>query len=167
MSLKKLSQNDKGVSAIEFALIGPLFLLFTIGIVEFGIYFLKKNMVSHVLYEASRNIQTGEIQNSSTPYQTFLDEYCVEVPSFMRCDEITFDVRSFDAVADVSFPDPVYDDEGNPENFVFQPGGSEQITSIRASIPHQFVTPLMREYFQPTEEPAIIVGHSIAKNEPF
>ena len=58
MCLRRLCKNDKGVSAIEFALIGPLFLLFTVGIIEFGVYFLKRNMVSHVLYEASRNIQT-------------------------------------------------------------------------------------------------------------
>lgn len=167
MCLKRLCRNDKGVSAIEFALIGPLFLLFTIGIIEFGIYFLKRNMVSHVLYEASRNIQTGEIQNSSNPQATFLAEYCADTPSFMRCSEITFDVRSFDSVAAVTFPDVVYDNQGNPQNFVFQPGTGEQITAMRASIPHQFVTPLMRDYFQPTDDPAIIVGYSIAKNEPF
>ncbi|MCI4646230.1 MAG: pilus assembly protein [Hyphomonadaceae bacterium] len=167
MPVKRLCKDDKGVSAIEFALIGPLFLLFTIGIIEFGLYFLKKNLVSHVLYEASRNIQTGEIQSSANPQQTFIDEYCADSPGFLRCNEISFDVRSFDSVAAVSFPAPVYDDAGNPQNFVFQPGSGEQITAMRASIPHQFITPLMRKYFQPTEDPALIVGHSIAKNEPF
>ena len=167
MSLKKLGRDSKGVSALEFALIGPLFILFTIGIIEFGIYFLKRNMVSHVLYEASRNIQTGEIQNSDNPQQMFLEEYCADTPEFMRCEDISFDVRSFDSINEVSFPAPVYNDEGIPQNFVFQPGEGEQITAIRASIPHQFVTPLMRNYFQPSEAPAILVGYSIAKNEPF
>ena len=76
-------------------------------------------------------------------------------------------MRSFATVADVVFPNPTFDSNGKPTNFVFQPGGSSQITAIRASATHNFITPFLTDILQPQGKPVILVGFSIFKNEPF
>lgn len=38
---------------------------------------------------------------------------------------------------------------------------------MRVATPYRFVTPFMQDVFQPDGAPAIIVGYSVARNEPF
>lgn len=167
MFWRKFSRDKKGVTAIEYALVGPIFFLMIIGTFEYSLYFLKKNIVSHVLYEASRNVQTGEVQKSANPLTTFQAMYCAERVVLVDCLDIQFDVRSFSDVDAVTFPPATFDDDGIADNFTFEPGGPSEITAMRAAVPHNFITPMMQRYFQPDGNPAIIVGYAIAKNEPF
>lgn len=148
-------------------MVAPVFLLMVAGIVEYSLYYFKTSHLKHVLYEASRNIQTGEVQDAENPRAFFREQYCKDVSFLARCDSISFDVRAFDSLAGISYPDAVFDAAGAPANFVFEPGSSEQITVMRVSTPYRFVTPLMADIFQPDGQPAIIVGYSVARNEPF
>lgn len=161
-----LKKND-GVTAIEFAIVAPVFFLLLFFTVEYCVYFFKRSMVHHVLYETARTIQTGEIQLSDTPWTDFVDTYCTESMAIVDCSLISFDVRAYASLDSINLPKAQFDDNGRPLNFVFQPGSGEQITVMRASIPHQFITPIMQDIFQKDGKPVIIVGYSVSKNEPF
>jgi Flp pilus assembly protein TadG len=152
---------------VEFAIVAPLFFLMVIAAAEYFLYFFKRSLISHVMYEASRDIQTGEIQANANPATAFRDAWCPKAMGVVSCDAISFDVRSFNTLADVSFPAATFDANGKPTNFVFQPGSGDQITAMRASTPHRFVTPMMADIFQDGDAPVIIVGYSVARNEPF
>lgn len=156
-----------GATAVEFAMVAPVFLFMIAGIVEYSLYYFKTSHLKHVLYEASRNIQTGEVSAADNPQVYFQTEYCKDVRFLASCSSISFDVRAFDNLSDVTYPDAAFDTTGRPTNFVFQPGASEQITVMRVSTPYRFVTPMIADIFQTSGTPAIIVGYSVAKNEPF
>lgn len=47
---RRMDKNRKGVAAVEFALVAPLFLIFFLGIVEFG----RLTMVRNVMTQATR-----------------------------------------------------------------------------------------------------------------
>jgi Flp pilus assembly protein TadG len=51
--------NADGASAIEFALVVPIFLTLVFGIVVYGFYFATLNAVNHIAYEAARASVTG------------------------------------------------------------------------------------------------------------
>jgi Flp pilus assembly protein TadG len=166
-SLRLYAQAKDAVTAVEFALVAPVFLLMISGIVEYSLYYFKTSHLKHVLYEASRNIQTGEVQDAADPQAFFQSEYCQDVSFLAECSSISFDVRAFDSLAEISYPDASFGADGAPTNFVFQPGGSDQLTVMRVATPYTFITPLMADIFQPSGQPAIIVGYSVARNEPF
>jgi hypothetical protein len=167
MLRRRLKDCDKGSTLTEFAMVAPVFFLFVMGMIEYGYFFFKKNMLSHVLYEASRNIQTGEIQGATDPFADFMAGYCDDAVVALQCEQISFDVRAFDRISDVNFPEAQISPAGLATNFVFQPGNGSQITAMRVAVPHHFITPMMSYFFEPESGPAIVVGYTVAVNEPF
>jgi Flp pilus assembly protein TadG len=172
MSIRRVNSGryrgcgEDGATAVEFALIAPIFMFVVMAVVEYSIFFFKVSHLKHVLYETSRTLQTGEIQKSADPASAFSAEYCSHVV-VVRCADVYFDVRAYTSLGDVNPPEAVFGSDGVPTNFVFQPGGSGEISVLRVSTPHRFTTPLIAGVFGLGDEPAIIVGRSVAQNEPF
>ena len=46
--------NEKGVSAVEFALVAPLFFIFFIGIIEYGWFMTSQMLLSHAVSQGAR-----------------------------------------------------------------------------------------------------------------
>ena len=164
---KSWCRHKRGTTAVEFALIAPVFLFMLTATVEYSLYYFKTSFLKHVLYEASRNVQTGEVQDASDPQAFFRTEYCDDASFLVSCDDVYFDVRSAADLASITFPAASFNSNGVPTNFVFQPGAADEITTMRVATPYTFFTPMMQNVFQPDGEPAIIVGYTVSKNEPF
>jgi Flp pilus assembly protein TadG len=169
MTPKLRPRNARGGNVmIEFALLAPVFFMLIMGLVEFVLFQYKTYALNHVVYEAARNLQTGEVQTSADMQEAFYEEVCSQAGAMIDCEAIIFDVRSFDALNEVTFPPPTFDEDGNPSNFVFEPGGPNKYSVVRASIHHQFVTPFMDKLFQMGPDmPAIVNSFCIVKNEPW
>lgn len=165
---KRLARERGGNVMIEFALLAPVFFMLILGLVEFVIYQYKGYALNHVVYEAARNLQTGEVQTSADMYKAFKDEACDKAGGLIDCNAIYFDVRAFDALKDVTYPPPEFDADGIPTNFVFEPGAANQYSVVRASIHHQFITPFMDKLFHMGPDlPAIVNAYVIVRNEPW
>ncbi|WP_421853752.1 TadE/TadG family type IV pilus assembly protein [Oricola sp.] len=162
-----LRRDNSGVAALEFGVIAPAMLLLIFMIVETAVYYYKQSHLQFVLHDAGRKIQTGEIQASNTPQADFLADVCSAAKIFFDCSGVHMDVRSFPTLADVVFPKATFDTAGEPTNFTFEPGGSSEITAMRASATHAFITPFLTNILQPDGDPVIMVGFTIFKNEPF
>jgi Flp pilus assembly protein TadG len=169
MRPQKRFKNARGGNVmIEFALLAPVFFMLILGLVEFVLFQYKTYALNHVVYEASRNLQTGEVQSSSNMEEAFKQEACDKAGALIDCNAIVFDVRAFDKLADVTYPPPTFDEDGLPDNFVFEPGDANQYSVVRASIQHQFITPFMDKLFQMGPDlPAIVNAFCIVKNEPW
>ncbi len=169
MTPKLRLRNARGGNAmIEFALLAPVFFMMIMGLVEFVLFQYKTYALNHVVYEAARNLQTGEVQTAADMQEAFYAEVCAEAGAMIDCEAIIFDVRAFDALNEVTFPPPVFDEDGNPSNFVFEPGGPNEYSVVRASIHHQFITPFMDKLFRMGPDmPAIVNSFCIVKNEPW
>lgn len=165
---RRLSKAEGGNVMIEFAMLAPVFFMLVMGLVEFVLYQYKTYALNHIVYEATRNIQTGEVQNAADMRQEF-DKLCQESAGpLMSCDDIQWDVRAYDELNEVEYPPVEFDDDGMPTNFVFEPGTSSQYSVVRATIHHQFITPFMDRLFQMgPDQPAIVNSFCIVKNEPW
>jgi Flp pilus assembly protein TadG len=168
---KRFSKEEGGSTLIEFAMLAPVFFIMVMGLVEFVLYQYRIYALNHVVYEATRNLQTGEVQsagNAAAQAAAFHDEVCKSSGSMIDCDSIVFDVRTYDNIEDIKFPPVEFDEDGNPVNFVFEPGGPEEYSVVRASIHHQFFTPFMDKLFRMgPDQPAIVNAFCIVRNEPW
>ena len=119
MRLKKnLSKSQDGSTLVEFALLAPVFFLLITGMVEFVLYHYKLYALNHVVYEATRNLQTGEVQNwtdgdpatTNDMWVAFNNEVCAHAGAMLDCNNLTFDVRNFDTISAVTYPPATFDD---------------------------------------------------------
>lgn len=130
---RKFATDDRGTTAVEFAMvIGPfLFLLF--GIISTGFYFFIVFSLEHAVESAARVIRTGQAQ-SQTPNPMTVSEFknliCAKLPPFMDCtggtNKIRVNVQSFAGYAAIA-PPACVDGSGNliPDaSQVYNPGGA-------------------------------------------
>lgn len=54
MSTRRLTTDQRGASAMEFAIIAPVLLLFIVGIWQLGVLFLANSGLKHAVAEGSR-----------------------------------------------------------------------------------------------------------------
>lgn len=177
MRLKRnLSKSQDGSTLVEFALLAPVFFLLITGMVEFVLYHYKLYALNHVVYEATRNLQTGEVQNwtdgdpatTNDMWVAFNNEVCTHAGAMLNCNDLAFDVRNFDTISAVTYPPATFDEHGNPTNFEFDPGGPKSYSVVRASMKHQFITPMLNEIMGLADgAPAIMNAYSIVRNEPW
>lgn len=162
-----LKSDASGSAALEFAMIGPVFIFMVLGLIEFSLYVFNRNFVKHVLYETARNITTGEIQASDNPAAEFKKAYCGHAGPMLNCEKLVFDVRAYENLEDVKFTPVEFGSDGAPQNFRFEPGKSEEISVMRVALPYSFATPFMQDIFLGDSKNAIVVGYTVSKNEPF
>ena len=168
MRNRSFSRSEEGSTLIEFAMLAPVFFMLVMGLVEFVLYQYKVYTLNFVVFEAARNLQTGEVQNADDMQAAFEEEMCTHAGPLMNCEDIEYDVRSFEEISDITYPPVEFDDEGNPTNFVFEPGGPNEYSVVRASIHHQFFTPFMDKLFQMGPDmPAIVNSFVVVRNEPW
>lgn len=75
--MKARMDNQKGTSAIEFAIILPLLVVFVFGIIEFGLLFYNKTMVTNASREAARaGIVYRDPAVTVVEMQSVVDSYC-------------------------------------------------------------------------------------------
>lgn len=168
MKNRNLSRSEEGSTLIEFAMLAPVFFMLVMGLVEFVLFQYKTYTLNYVVYEAARNLQTGEVQNAADMEAAFNEEMCAHAGPLMDCEDIMYDVRAFDEISDITYPPVEFDDDGNPTNFVFEPGGANQYSVVRASIHHEFFTPFMDKLFRMGPDmPAIVNSFVVVRNEPW
>ena len=69
--------DQRGASAVEFAIVLPLLVIFVFGIIEFGIIFYDKAMVTNASREAARKgILFRDPRVSVSEIQSVVDNYC-------------------------------------------------------------------------------------------
>ena len=60
--LRTLARDERGVTALEFGLVGPLFFALMFGIISVGFYFFTTFTLENGVEDAARLIRTGQMQ---------------------------------------------------------------------------------------------------------
>lgn len=75
--MKTPMDNQRGTSAVEFAIVLPLLVVFVFGIIEFGLVFYDKSMVTNASREAARaGIVYRDPPLTVAEIQSVVDSYC-------------------------------------------------------------------------------------------
>ncbi len=99
--------DDRGVTAIEFAMVAGPFFIMMMGIVTIGQQFLTMHLIEHGVAEASRKLRTGEAQKAGLKLSDFRQLFCNAAGTFVACDQhLVIHIKSSSTFAGLS-PAPV------------------------------------------------------------
>jgi Flp pilus assembly protein TadG len=81
-------RDTRGATAVEFALVGSLFILSTLFIIVAGAILYIGEVVDYATNAATRDIMTGTAQASAINQQTFTQSLCNRLPSGIQCSNL-------------------------------------------------------------------------------
>jgi len=130
--LSRFRRNRGGSTAVEFALVMPIFFALLFAIIESALMFFASQVLETVTQDSARVIMTGQAQNASFTQAQFKNLVCSNVVAMFDCvNGISIDVQSYSAFASVNITDPI--DAG--KNFVppnnYLPGGPGDVVVVR------------------------------------
>mgnify|MGYP000940128652 CR=1 FL=1 len=181
---KNIAKNQSGATAIEFALIAPLFFAFILGIMDIAVYFFVSGQLQHGVVQAARGIRTGNIAGQvidpldGTAREVFRTAVCNEIVTGMMgtcTSTVRVDVRSYNTFASIDVPSITQmDTGGNSDGFVddgetvYNTGGPSCPVFVRAFFKHGTIIPGLEKLFAGVVPGTIyLTAATVFRNEPF
>ncbi|WP_245689529.1 TadE/TadG family type IV pilus assembly protein [Roseospirillum parvum] len=159
--------DRRGATAIEVALILPIFVTLMFGTLEVGLLFFTATVMEGAVSEAGRLIRTGQAQRETSPLATFNAQLCEQLAGIINCDDIQYDVRTFSSFGVITLT-PDLDEDGELESPVFQPGGAEEIVVIRSVYKWNFLVPFIGNLISPNGDSYYLMqATAVFRNEPY
>lgn len=169
--VRRFRRDRRGATAVEFAMIAPMFFGSLFAIMETGTLYLRVTALETGVEDAKRVTLTGQLANAgAAPQQlsAFKAAFCERVSWLISCSDVKFDVRAFTVFGDAAMPNPVKGGVFDPSNLQFDPGKPCQIVVIRAYYEVSSITALIRnDVSQLSNGKVLLVGSAAFKNEPY
>ena len=94
--LGRFHDNQRGTTAIEYAMVAGPFLMFVFGIFALGLHYLATNSIERAVFTASRAIRTGQAQKSSMTANEFKAAVCAEAAPYIDCNMLQVHIQNKD-----------------------------------------------------------------------
>jgi Flp pilus assembly protein TadG len=88
-STTQLVRDENGAAAIEFALVALPFLLFVLGLLGMGLYFLAGTSLEYGVEAAARKLRTGEAEKGNMTVGDFRQLVCEKAGSYIDCGKVS------------------------------------------------------------------------------
>lgn len=171
------ASDRRGSTAVEFAIIAPIFLMMMFSTFEVGWFFFANSVVDASVGDAARLIKTGQVQrwggDNEDKLDALYDNICDVVKSFGGCDNrLTLEVNTFASfsalAADVT---PATCADAPPDDVAaipFNPGGELQIVRIRVCYIYKTLNPAIGvNMSEPGTNDRRLISTMIFRNEPY
>ncbi len=179
--LRDLWRNQRGATAIEFAIVSMPVIYMMVGIIEFSVAMTVANSLEAATNLSSRLGKTGYVEDQLTQKETIRDEIERRVGPLIDMSKLVITTTAYQDFEDLDTPDPWNDDDGDGEvdpgewtdmngngfcDGCSGLGGGENVAIYKISYPWKIMTPLI----------SAIVGdngiielsaYSVVKNEPY
>lgn len=84
--LRRWCVDERGATAVEFAMVITPFMFLLFGIIAIGLYFFTVFTLENAVEQASRQIRTGQAQQAGVTAAQFKTALCSYLPGNMACD---------------------------------------------------------------------------------
>jgi Flp pilus assembly protein TadG len=170
--LRRLGRDERGVTAVEFALIALPFLALLVALIETAILHLTSLNLENAVRDASRLIRTGQAQVANMSAGDFRTRMCEKINMIKDCntnENLHLDVRSYDDFGgDAANPPPLYDEGAWTNQETFQPGAASRVVIVRAYYKVDLLAQIPGfGLAQGAERYAMLDAISVFRNEPF
>ncbi|WP_417583969.1 TadE/TadG family type IV pilus assembly protein [Pelagibacterium sp.] len=108
---QRFARSERGVTIIEFAIVGPVFFAFIGATIETALAFFAGYALDAAVIDTSRLIRTGQSAYISSE-ANYRDALCGQLYGIFDCDELRMSVRPISSFANFSTTDPVDPDTG-------------------------------------------------------
>jgi Flp pilus assembly pilin Flp len=182
LRLTALLRCRRGATAVEFAIILPLLLLFVIGSIEMAINLFIGSSIEAAVMEASRFGITGSEPGVSRA-EKVLGIVEAKTYGLLDMDQVEMDTLVYASFADIGQPEPFVDQDGNDAYNTGEPftdvngngtwdedmgeaglGGPSDVVVYRLSYDWGIVTPMLQEVLGASVRHMSSVA---VRNEPF
>lgn len=91
--LRRFRRSERGVTAIEFAILGPVFFALIGATLETALVFFAGHTLDSAVHDSSRLIRTGQIQGSGFE-QSYRSAVCGRMYNMFDCDALQISVTN-------------------------------------------------------------------------
>jgi Flp pilus assembly protein TadG len=132
---RRFVRNRRGATAVEFALVAPMFFALVFAIIETALVFFASQILEIGTQETARLLYTNQAQGTMSQSQ-FQQNLCSQVSVLLSCSGVYVDVKaysSFTAITPANLADPI-DASGNfiSTNFTYQMSNPGDTVVVRA-----------------------------------
>lgn len=167
--LSRFCRANKGVAAVEFAIIAIPFILLLYAVIDTSLVYFAQQTLENGVSAAARQIKTGQAQAANMTSAQFRTLVCNQISMLLKCDaHLALDVERFTSFSSVALP-AALDGNGNlTGNFQFNMGGAGDIIVVRAFYAWPMLTPNFGRTMSNMSGNSRLLTASFAfKNEPF
>jgi Flp pilus assembly protein TadG len=133
--VSRLRRARGGATAVEFALIAPVFLATLIAIFEVAIFLFAQQYLQTAATEAGRQFMTGQIQGSGqTEQQMITNVICPQIQTLFTCSSVMVNVQSYSSFsgANSSTPTLTFNAQGQvTNNWSYNPGNPGDVMVVQ------------------------------------
>jgi len=176
-ALARFARAERGVSAIEFAMLMPLFIGFIFMILQVGLYFYCSTYLSYATTIAARQIMTGAVAAQGLSGAQFRTNIlCPALPGGMACSNIITNVQVVPAGNNGAGWTALLTTSGlvtpqmNNSNTTFCIGGAGSLVAVETfyAMPVLGIPQMLPGATTYNNQSVIFIGSTAAiKNEPF
>jgi Flp pilus assembly protein TadG len=133
-AVHRFSRNRRGSTAVEFALIAPMFFALIFAILETALVFFAGQILEIGTQDTARLIFTNQAQGVMSQAQ-FQQNLCDRVSVLMSCANVYVDVKSFPqgtAIPAADLADPINGSGNFVNNFTYQSSNPGDTVLVRA-----------------------------------
>lgn len=158
-----------GAVAVEFAMIAVPFFALLFAILETALLFFAGQILETGVYNASRQIRTGQAQSQGFTAAQFRDAVCGEILAVLDCDnDIVVDVRTYANFDSADLSTPIDADGNFTFTPTYDPGSRNDIVVVRAFIEWPTIVPdLGNNLSNLANGNRLLAAAATFRNEPF
>lgn len=92
--LYRFRRNRSGVTAIEFAVVFPPFLMMMCGIMGLGLYYLSETMLDQAVTLSARQIRTGQSNTNALTVGQLKQDICSKSSGLIDCSKLSINLAN-------------------------------------------------------------------------
>ena len=168
-------EDESGVTAIEFAILAPVFFMTFFCMFEVGLVLFTEYVLQTSVQEAARLVRTGQAQSQGLSAAQFKTEVCKMASSLIDCNgKVTVYMKADSNFNTLATTMPSYlsigpDSAGVTAAQPYQCGAPEQVVALIATYDYKFIWPFYTGSFGNISGGTVrrIGGFAMFRNEPY
>lgn len=165
---RRFVRQEKGSTAVEFALIALPFLALMFAILETALVFFLGQTLESATSDSARLIMTGQAQLAGYDETKFKEAVCDRVAALFDCDgKIYVNVKKYSSFSSVSTASPIKDGKLDTDAMGYDPGEPGDIVVVSLYYEWPIAVSLLGNDLANLGGSRLLVATSVFRNEPY
>jgi Flp pilus assembly protein TadG len=163
----RFAKGDSGATAVEFALIGPVFFALLFAILETSLIFFAQQALQTATTQASRLVLTGQAQSANLTAAQFKSAVCTAATSLFNCANLYVNMQTFSSFSNVTMMNPVSTGTFSSSGMSYTPGNPGDVVVVQVFyLWPVWPGPLGFNMSNSSGNTRVLVGTAAFRNEP-